>query len=68
MEPWELVGMDLTRASEGYQYICVMMDYISKWTEAFPLKTKRAEEVTDCIVKLFYRFGVPKIIVTDQGK
>ncbi|KAL1268451.1 hypothetical protein QQF64_033814 [Cirrhinus molitorella] len=39
-EPWEIVGMDLS---------------------------KRAEEVTQCVIKLFYKFGAPKRILTDQG-
>lgn len=70
-EPWEVVGMDLvgklTPTKDGYQYICVMVDYFSKWCEAFRLKSKRAEEVTECIVKLFYKFGAAHRILTDQG-
>ncbi len=70
-EPWEIVGMDLvgklTPNKNGYQYICVMIDYFTKWCEAFPLKTKSAEEVTGCNVKLFYKFGAPKRLLTDQG-
>uniref|UniRef100_A0A673L7L2 Gypsy retrotransposon integrase-like protein 1 n=1 Tax=Sinocyclocheilus rhinocerous TaxID=307959 RepID=A0A673L7L2_9TELE len=69
--PWEIVGMDLvgklTPTKDGYQYICVMVDYFTKWCEAFPLKSKRAEEVTECIIKLFYKFGAPKRLLTDQG-
>lgn len=43
-EPWDIVVMDLvgklTPTKEEYQYICVMVDYFTKWCEAFPLKTK----------------------------
>ncbi|RXN36179.1 myosin-1 isoform X3 [Labeo rohita] len=50
-EPWEIVGMDLvgklTPTKDGYQYICVMVDYFTKWCEAFPLKSTRAEEVAE---------------------
>ncbi len=71
-EPWELVGMDLigklSMTSSGNQYICVFTDYFTKWVEAHPLTSKTAEEVTMCIVKLFYRFGAPKRILTDQGR
>lgn len=70
-QPWDIVGMDLvgklTPTKEGYQYICVMVDYFTKWCEAFPLKTKSAEEVTTCIIKHFYKFGAPKRLLTDQG-
>lgn len=71
-EPWELVGMDLigklSMTSAGNQYICVLIDYFTKWVEAYPLTSKTAEEVTACIVKVFYRFGAPKRILTDQGR
>lgn len=40
----------LTPTEDGYQYICVMVDYFTKWCEAFLLKSKSAEEVTGCIV------------------
>lgn len=70
-EPWKVVGMDLVGklapTKDGYQYICVMVDYFTKWYEAFPLKSKKAEEVTKCIVQLFYKFGAPRRILTDQG-
>ncbi|XP_066502605.1 sentrin-specific protease 1-like isoform X3 [Hoplias malabaricus] len=70
--PFELVGMDLigklTMTTRGNQYICVMIDYYTKWTEAFAIPNKTAEKVTECIVQFFYRFGAPKRILTDQGK
>ncbi|KAL2091246.1 hypothetical protein ACEWY4_013509 [Coilia grayii] len=70
-EPLELVGMDLVgklaKTAEGHEYICVMTDYFTKWTEAYPLKTKTAAEVTGCIIDFFYRFGAPKRLLTDRG-
>ncbi|KAL1247033.1 hypothetical protein QQF64_034468 [Cirrhinus molitorella] len=70
--PFELVGMDLigklTKTDDGYQYICVLIDYFTKWPQAYPLKTKSASEVTNCILKFFYQFEAPKRILTDQGK
>lgn len=71
-EPWELLGMDLigklTRTPHGNQYICTIIDYFTKWAIAFPLKNKSSPEVVQCITKLFYLFGAPKRILTDQGK
>ncbi|CDQ97999.1 unnamed protein product [Oncorhynchus mykiss] len=70
--PFELLGMDLigklTQTDSGHQYICVMIDYLTKWPQAYPLRTKSAKEVTDCIIKHFYQFEAPKRILTDQGK
>ncbi|RXN33963.1 gypsy retrotransposon integrase 1-like protein [Labeo rohita] len=71
-EPLELLGMDLigklTPTENGHQYICVMVDYFTKWSEAYPLRTKNADEVTSCILDFFYKFGAPKRILTDQGR
>ena len=33
---------------EGYQYILVIADYFSKWTEAFPIKDKCTDTVAGC--------------------
>lgn len=63
----DLVGK-LAPTRQGHQYICVMIDYFTKWTEAYPLKTKCAAEVTECIFNFFYKFGAPKRLLTDQGR
>uniref|UniRef100_A0A1A8R460 Gypsy retrotransposon integrase-like protein 1 n=1 Tax=Nothobranchius rachovii TaxID=451742 RepID=A0A1A8R460_9TELE len=69
---WELVGMDLTgplpQTPSGYKYILTATDYFSKWVEAFPLKTKSAEEVSQTLCTIFYRHGCPLRILTDQGQ
>ena len=71
-EPFELVGMDLVgklkSTGKGYVYICVMVDYFTKWLEVYPLKTKTAEEVSECVLDFFYKYGAPKRILTDRGK
>ncbi|KAK7904093.1 hypothetical protein WMY93_016700 [Mugilogobius chulae] len=71
-EPLELVGMELigklTTTQKGHQYICVMVDYLTKWPEAYPLKNKSSVEVVACVWEFFCRFGAPNRILTDQGK
>uniref|UniRef100_A0AAQ6IJ74 Integrase catalytic domain-containing protein n=1 Tax=Anabas testudineus TaxID=64144 RepID=A0AAQ6IJ74_ANATE len=44
-----------------------MIDYYTKWPQAYPLQTKRAEEVTEKILQFVYQFEAPKRILTDQG-
>lgn len=63
----DLIGK-LVPTESGYQYICVMVDYLTKWPQAYPLRNKTAAEVTSCIIKFFYQFEAPKRILTDQGK
>ncbi|XP_051975103.1 arp2/3 complex-activating protein rickA-like [Xyrauchen texanus] len=71
-QPFELLGMDLigklSLTDSGHQYICVMIDYLTKWPQAYPLQSKSAEEVTNCIIKFFYQFEAPKRVLTDQGR
>lgn len=71
-QPFELIGMDLigkvVKTEDNNQYIAVMVDYFTKWPEAYPLTSKSAADVAQCIIKFFYRFGAPKRILTDQGK
>jgi len=63
----DLIGK-LAVTSNGNQYICVIIDYLTKWPQAYPLKTKTAKEVTDCLLKFVYQFEAPQRVLTDQGK
>ena len=54
---------------EGFRYILVIADYLSKWTEAFPMKNKCADTVADILVEnIILRFGMPLVIHSDQGR
>ncbi|CAI5677461.1 unnamed protein product [Oreochromis niloticus] len=63
----DLIGK-LTETNNGHQYICVFIDYFTKWPQAYPLKSKSAGEVTNCLIKFVHQFEAPKRILTDQGK
>lgn len=63
----DLIGK-LAETKSGNKYICVMIDYFTKWPQAYPLKNKSAPEVTECIIKFVHQFEAPKRILTDQGK
>lgn len=63
----DLIGK-LKKTDSGYEYICVMVDYLTKWPQAYPLHRKSAAEVTECILKFFHQFEAPKRILTDQGR
>ena len=58
----------LPTTRKGNKYIVVIGDYISKWTEAFPLTDIEAKTVATVLVDQFIcRFGTPEQIHTDQG-
>ena len=70
--PMERVAMDvmgpLPRTRRGNKFILVVMDYCTRWAEAFPLPTQEAEKVADAFVEGFVcRFGTPRVVHTDKG-
>ena len=69
--PFERVAMDifgpLKRTKSGYKYLLVIMDYATKWPEAFPLRNVTTESVVECLIELTARLGVPKEVLTDNG-
>ncbi|RDX99534.1 pol, partial [Mucuna pruriens] len=48
--------------SNGYSYILLAIDYVSRWVEAIATRTNDARVVAD-----FLKFGVPKALISDQG-
>ncbi|KAK4409602.1 hypothetical protein Sango_0033200 [Sesamum angolense] len=71
--PFDAWGLDvvgpLTKSSGGHLYILAATDYFSKWAEAVPLKEVKKENVADFIrTHVIYRYGVPRYIITDNGK
>lgn len=62
----DLIGK-LKETKTGNQYVCVIIDYYTKWAQAYAIKSKNAEEVKNQILKFVYQFEAPKRILTDQG-
>ncbi|RDX94234.1 Gag-Pol polyprotein, partial [Mucuna pruriens] len=54
--------------SNGYSYILLAIDYVSRWVEAISTKTNDAKVVVDFLKSnIFYRFGVLRVLISDQG-
>ena len=64
------VGVDLVKlpASNGFNYVIVLIDYFSKWTEAEPLIDKTAISVALFLYKVICRHGCFQIQINDQGR
>ena len=56
-----------SRFNQGHHYILTVIDVLSKYGWALPLKTKSGTEVTKAFTKIF-RDRYPKNLQTDQGK
>nr|GEY81134.1 reverse transcriptase domain-containing protein [Tanacetum cinerariifolium] len=54
-------------SSKGNKYILVAVDYLSMWVEAKALPTNDARVVVKFLKSLFFRFGIPRAIISDRG-
>jgi hypothetical protein len=57
----------LRKAPGGYTHLLVAIDKFSKWVEVRPITNLRAEQAVTFFTDIFYRFGVPNSINTDNG-
>lgn len=71
-EPWDLIGIDLMgpfpQTPRGCKYILTATCLFSKWVEAEPIMDKSSESVFEVLLNIFERWGLPRRIITDQGK
>ena len=64
-KPWEKIGMDLFEI-ENRSYL-VMVDYFSNFTEVDYLPNPTSGEVIKKVKSLCARYGIPKVLVSDNG-
>lgn len=72
-EPMERVHLDflgpLPRTAQGNEFVMMMVDQFSKWTECIALPSQTAEVTARAAVNEFFsRFGYPFTVFTDQGR
>ena len=54
--------------SNRYEYIIMVIDYMSRWVKAIPLKTNYHTIIlTVTQQNIFSRFGSPRAIISDGG-
>jgi hypothetical protein len=65
---WGIDFMGPFKNSCRYEYILVMVDYVSKWVEAMPCRKAPMEESITMIKNvMFPHFGTPRILISDGG-
>ena len=72
-KPFEFVSMDIVGplpvSSKGNKYLLTFIDYLTRYCEAIPIPNQTAETITQEFVhKIITRYGVPKQLLTDQGR
>lgn len=64
----DIVG-PLPETTSGFRYILTLQDCLTKFAQAYPLKDQTTASVLDKIISSYLPSqGVPKAILTDQGK
>lgn len=68
---WQMDLVDFSkykRFNKGYRYVLVVVDSLSRYVRALPLKKKRPEEVKRALARMFRDDGVkPRRIFSDKG-
>ena len=72
-QPFELIAWDiigpLPESQAGNKYIIVVVDYLTKWCEAAPLKDMTAKTIARYLLEeVIVRHGCPQSILLDQGR
>jgi len=71
-EPFEKWGMDfvgpVNPLSKHKSYIVMCTDYLTKWEKTKVIKVATEKKVAKFLTEnIFYKFGYPRELVTDQG-
>ena len=69
---FERIGIDfvgpLPTSIHGNSYMMVITDYLSKWSECYPLRDCTATAAAVCLADWCSRYGAPFHLVSDQGR
>ena len=70
--PFEKVAIDiigpLSETNKKNNYILTLVDFSTRWPEAVPLKSTKTENVAEALFDMFSRLGIPKVILSDNGR
>jgi transposase InsO family protein len=69
--PWETISVDLMgpypKGANQNRYLLVIVDIFSKYVEVFPLRAATSEKVVEKLWEVICRWGLPKVIISDNG-
>jgi len=60
--------LQFPESKEGYRYILLCVESLTRWPEAIPLKDQSASTITQVLFReVFNRYGPPKTLLSDRG-
>lgn len=71
-KPFDRISLDIVgplpeAGIQKLRFILTLQDDLTKFSMAYPISNATAEESCECLVHFISVFGIPKVIVTDQG-
>lgn len=64
----DLIGPIHPPTDDGHRFILTVVDYATRYPEAIALKKIDTETVAEPLVDIYSRVGVPREVLSDQGK
>ena len=65
--PWSRVHVDLAGPFMGHTFL-ILIDGYSKWMEVHILPSATSTATITCLCKIFATFGLPEVLVSDNGR
>ena len=62
---WQLI---VPTSKYNNHYLLVVQDYMTKWADAIPIPNQTASHLTEELIKVFSRNGIPEVLHSDQGR
>ena len=68
MQPLQVDVLEVPVSSKGNRYLLVVEDLFKKWLECYPMCNQKSETITEILVEIFSRYGIPEFLHSDQGR
>ena len=68
---WQMVAFDILEVptcKHNNHYLLVVQDYniMTKCADAIPIPNQTASQLTEELIKVFSRYGIPEVLYSDQ--
>ena len=68
MQLLQVDDLEVPVSSKGNRYLLVVEDAFTKWLECYPMCNQKSETMTEILVEIFSRYGIPEFLHFDQGR